>query len=68
MQPVEEVVLTAPEDLPLQLDGDPVALSPPVPIRLHRQPLKLLLPAVPYSRRNVYRERTAAPPAASKSL
>ncbi|MGH9379677.1 MAG: diacylglycerol/lipid kinase family protein [Thermoanaerobaculia bacterium] len=45
VQPVDEVVLTAPEDLPLQLDGDPVALSPPVAIRLHRQRLKLLLPA-----------------------
>lgn len=45
VRPVDEVVLTAPEDLPLQLDGDPVTLSPPVPIRLHRQRLKLLLPA-----------------------
>lgn len=45
VEPVDEVVLTAPDDLALQLDGDPVALSPPVPIRLHRQRLKLLLPA-----------------------
>jgi diacylglycerol kinase family enzyme len=45
MQPVSEVVLTAPEDLPLQLDGDPVTLSPPLPIRLHPQRLKLMLPS-----------------------
>jgi diacylglycerol kinase (ATP) len=45
VRPVEEVIFRAPEDLPLQLDGDPVAMVPPVTVNLADQKLQLLLPA-----------------------
>lgn len=44
VRPVEEVVFRAPEDLPLQLDGDPVAMNPPVTVHLASEKLWLLLP------------------------
>lgn len=45
LRTVREVVLHAPLDLPLQLDGDPVALAPPLTVRLHPRQLGVLLPA-----------------------
>ena len=42
---VGEVTFQAPADVPLQLDGDPVALSPPFTVRLAAERLTILVPA-----------------------
>lgn len=42
VRPVEEVVLPAPLAAPLQLDGDPLGLEPPLRIRLSEHRLRLL--------------------------
>ncbi len=47
LRQVREVEILAPHDLPLQLDGDPLAAHPPVTIRLASEKLRILLPPGP---------------------